>query len=148
MLVDDICSEVSGRRARKRIGRGIGSGHGKTCGRGHKGAGSRSGYKARLGFEGGQSPIFRRVAKRGQFRGGAPHHVKAINLTDIAKAFPNGGTINTNLLVEKGIVSSASVPYKVLDGGEISGKFQIVVPAISRSAASRILAAGGSVSIE
>ena len=84
-------------KPRKRVGRGIGSGHGKTCGRGHKGAGSRSGTKLRAAFEGGQTPVFRRVAKRGQ--GGSKRSVTLVKLSDILLKFGTTAVVDFNAIV-------------------------------------------------
>lgn len=84
-------------RPRKRVGRGIGSGHGKTCGRGHKGAGSRSGTKLRAAFEGGQTPVFRRVAKRGQ--GGSKRAVTLVKLSEIVSRFGSTAVVDFKAII-------------------------------------------------
>lgn len=84
-------------KSRKRVGRGIGSGHGKTSGRGHKGAGSRSGTKLRAAFEGGQTPVFRRVAKRGQ--GGAKGDVALVKLSDVILKFGTTASVDVRAIV-------------------------------------------------
>jgi large subunit ribosomal protein L15 len=104
MFAHEIATYVSGetRRTSKRVGRGIGSGHGKTCGRGHKGAGSRSGTKLRLAFEGGQTPVFRRVAKRG-FTGSSKRSF-VLDIKDILESFPSSATVSIADLLAAGMV--------------------------------------------
>lgn len=92
----DVSLNIHGFKARKRVGRGVGSGHGKTSGRGHKGAGSRSGTKARRGHEGGQKQLFRRVAKRGF--NGAEATVRALRASQVLCDFPEAAVISTEML--------------------------------------------------
>jgi large subunit ribosomal protein L15 len=130
-------------RKRKRIGRGPGSGNGKTAGRGHKGQKSRSGYSRRYGFEGGQMPLVRRIPKRGFtniFRVG----YQVVNLRELDRMFSDGDTITPELLVEKGLIRSGSKPVKVLASGELGKKLSVQAHAFSKNAQAAIEAAGGS----
>jgi large subunit ribosomal protein L15 len=130
-------------RKRKRIGRGPGSGNGKTAGRGHKGQRSRSGYSRRWGFEGGQMPLVRRIPKRGFtniFRVG----FQVVNLRDLDRLFSDGDTVTPELLAEKGLIRVGKKPVKVLASGELGKKLTVQAHAFSKSARASIEAAGGS----
>ena len=138
------------RRPRKRLGRGAGTGHGKTSGRGHKGAGSRSGAKRKANYEGGQNPIHMRMRK---LRG--PHMKKSmpfenfrtrtqpVNLTDLQDRFESGDKVTPETLKEKGL-AKRSDPVKILARGEIKKKLEIHAHAFSAAAKEKIEAAGGS----
>lgn len=130
-------------RKRKRVGRGPGSGNGKTAGRGHKGQKSRSGYSRRYGFEGGQMPLVRRIPKRGFtniFRVG----FQVVNLRDLDRLFADGDTVTPELLVEKGLIRGGKKPVKVLASGELGKKLTVQAHAFSKNAQATIEAAGGS----
>jgi len=130
-------------RKRKRVGRGPGSGNGKTAGRGHKGQRSRSGYSRRYGFEGGQMPLARRIPKRGFtniFRVG----YQVVNLRDLDRMFSDGDTITPELLEEKGLIRGGKKPLKVLASGELGKKLTVQAHAFSKNAQAAIEAAGGS----
>jgi len=130
-------------RKRKRVGRGPGSGNGKTAGRGHKGQRSRSGYSRRWGFEGGQMPLVRRIPKRGFtniFRVG----YQVVNLRDLDRVFANGDTVTPESLAEKGLIRGGSKPVKVLASGELGKKLTVQAHAFSKNAQATIEAAGGS----
>ena len=138
---------VSGRLgpSRKRLGRGIGSGQGKTSGRGHKGAGSRSGTKRRLGHEGGQMPLFRRLAKRG-FSVGDFASLKLVSIVNVAEfeRLPESVSIVTcEVLIAAGIIARRSHYVRVLGGGELSRALTVEADYVSRSALEKIEAAGG-----
>lgn len=138
------------RKARKRLGRGEGSGLGKTSGRGHKGAGSRSGSKRKPGYEGGQNPIHMRMRK---LRG--PHMKKSmpfenfrtksqpVNLADLEQRFEAGDEVTLETLKQRGL-AKRSEPVKILARGEISKKLTVHAHAFSAAAKERIEAAGGS----
>jgi large subunit ribosomal protein L15 len=138
------------KKARKRVGRGEGSGLGKTSGRGHKGAGSRSGAKEKANYEGGQNPIHMRMRK---LRG--PHMKKsmpfenfrtrtqAVNLADLEDRFDAGAEVNLETLREKGL-AKRSHPVKILARGEIGKKLTVHAHAFSSAAKEKIEAAGGS----
>ena len=129
-------------QARKRVGRGQGSGLGKTAGRGHKGAQSRSGFKSKRGFEGGQMPLHRRLPKRGFVN---PFRVEfaAVNLDVIVAAFEAGSVVTPDLMRERGLVKSGHAPVKVLGRGEIDRALTVQAQKFSGSAARKIVEAGG-----
>jgi large subunit ribosomal protein L15 len=142
------------RKPRKRVGRGHGSGMGKTSGRGHKGAGSRSGSKDRPGFEGGQMPIHMRMRK---LRG--PHmkksmpfemfrtHTQAVNLQDLEARFESGDDVTVEALKAKGLGNRKGIPVKILAKGEITKPLTVHAHAFSASASAAIEAAGGTCQI-
>ena len=143
MILNDVHTGIQKRKPRKRIGRGVGSGHGKTSGRGHKGYYSRSGSRRRAGFEGGQSPLFLRVAKRGFNNATFAATVVIINVGQLEKAFDDGAEITVETLVSKGLIPSRHDALKVLGDGEITKKFTVKAHRFSRSAEEKIVAAGG-----
>ena len=130
-------------RKRKRVGRGPGSGNGKTAGRGHKGQKSRSGYSRRYGFEGGQMPLVRRIPKRG-FTNIVRVGFQVVNLRDLDRLFADGDTVTPELLVEKGLIRGGKKPVKVLASGELGKKLTVQAHAFSKNAQATIEAAGGS----
>jgi len=130
-------------RKRKRVGRGPGSGLGKTAGRGSKGAKSRSGFKRKRGFEGGQMPLHRRVPKRG-FHNPFRVEYAVVNVGDLAAAFPAGTVVTPDLLREARLVRGKK-KVKVLANGEIAVALTVKAHKFSGKAAERIAAAGGSV---
>lgn len=130
-------------RKRKRVGRGPGSGLGKTAGRGSKGAKSRSGFKRKRGFEGGQMPLHRRVPKRG-FHNPFRIEYAVVNLDDLAARFEAGTVVTPELLRERRVVRT-SKPIKVLARGELTVALTVKAHKFSGKAAERIAAAGGSV---
>ena len=134
------------RKRRKRVGRGPGSGNGKTSGKGHKGQQARSGYAKRFGFEGGQNPFHRRIPQRG-FRHVArrPHDV--VNVDVIEGAFADGDVITLEALTLRGLANGLAGGVKVLGRGEVTKKFTLQVQAISPSAKEKIENAGGKVEI-
>lgn len=137
------------RTARRRVGRGVGSGLGKTSGRGHKGAGSRSGYKRRLGYEGGQVRLFRKLPERGFSNVSFQHKLDIINLGQIDALFENGESVNLITLREKGWISGTSNGIKLLAKGELKKKIKSVeVDAISSSARETLEKAGISVLVK
>ncbi|HYN52106.1 MAG TPA: 50S ribosomal protein L15 [Thermoleophilaceae bacterium] len=139
------------RKERKRVGRGEGSGTGKTSGRGHKGAGSRSGSKRRVGFEGGQNPIHMRMRK---LRG--PHMKKSmpfekfrtrtqpVNVSDLEARFDDGAEATPGSLLAAGLATRRAVPVKVLGKGEINKAITVYAHGFSKTAREKIEAAGGS----
>jgi large subunit ribosomal protein L15 len=128
--------------AKKRVGRGQGSGNGKTAGRGHKGAQSRSGYKSKRGFEGGQMPLHRRVPKRG-FHNPFRVAYEVVNLDTIANRFDEGAVVTPELLREHGLVRQADARIKVLARGEIAKKLTVRAHKFSGKAAEKLASAGG-----
>ena len=139
------------KKDRKRVGRGHGSGHGKTSGRGHKGYGSRSGAKDRARFEGGQNPLHMRMRKlRGpnkkmsmpfeMFR----THTQPVNLADLEARFEAGATVDPDTLRAGGLATRRGIPVKILGEGELTKKLTVRAHGFSTSARERIDAAGGS----
>lgn len=139
MKLHELSPAKGSKKSRKRIGRGPGSGTGKTAGRGHKGQRSRSGYSQRLGFEGGQMPLIRRVPKRG-FTNIFKTRYQVVNLAGLADF---SGRVTPDDLVAKGLVRSGHL-VKVLGDGEIKSAIQIQAHKFSASAKLKIEAAGGS----
>lgn len=131
---------------RKRIGRGIGS-HGKTSGRGHKGEGSRSGAKGYLFKEGGQMPLFRKIAKRGFSAGdySAQKKIAIVNVGALAKLDASVSVVTSETLIEAGLIPRRSQVVRVLGGGELTRALTIEADHVSRSAALKIEGAGGKV---
>jgi large subunit ribosomal protein L15 len=134
------------KHAKKRIGRGQGSGQGKTAGRGHKGAQSRSGYKFKRGFEGGQMPLHRRVPKRG-FHNPFRVEYDVVNLDTLAAKFDAGATVTPELLREHGLVPGGARPVKVLARGDVGKKLTVRAHKFSGKAAEKIAAAGGAAEV-
>ena len=124
-----------------RKGRGHGSGNGKTAGKGHKGQKARSGGSTRLGFEGGQMPLYRRIPKRG-FKNINTKHIVGINVSELER-FDDGSTVTVETLVLSGVVSNPRDGIKILGNGEITKKLTVQVNAFSEGAARKIEAAGG-----
>ena len=125
----------------KRIGRGHGSGQGKTAGKGHKGQHARAGRGIRIGFEGGQMPLQRRVPKRG-FNNIFAEEWIAINLSSL-ELFEDGSVVDAAALANKGIIKKADLPIKVLGNGKLTKKLEVKLNAYSASAAEKIAAVGG-----
>ena len=130
------------KQAKKRIGRGQGSGNGKTAGRGHKGAKSRSGFKFKRGFEGGQMPLHRRVPKRG-FHNPFRIEYDVVNLDTLGQKFDAGTVVTPDLLREAGLVPGRAQRIKVLARGEVGKKLTVHAHKFSGKAAEKIAAAGG-----
>ena len=125
----------------KRKGRGVGTGNGKTAGRGHKGLYARSGGKVRAGFEGGQMPLVRRIPKRG-FTNIFAKPLTAINLT-VLNRFEDGAVVDAAALIEKGIIDACPYGLKVLANGTLTKKITVKAAAFSESAKEKIEQAGG-----
>ena len=141
----ELVSSKKSRSARKRVGRGDGSGTGKTSGRGHKGQKARSGGKVRLGFEGGQMPLIRRLPKRG-FRNPFPTEYQIINIESLA-CFSKDTCIDAQLLKTKNLISTLRRPVKLLGQGECLHSFTVKVDACSGSAKKKIEEKNGKVEI-
>jgi len=125
-------------KRRKRVGRGMGSGLGKTCGRGHKGAGSRAGYKTRARYEGGQLPQYRKLPGRGFTNARFQKKYDAINLGDIDALFADGDVVNVQSLMERGYLSGTSWGIKVLSDGTLTKKVRIEANAMSKKAEEKL----------
>ncbi len=131
--------------ARKRVGRGHGSGHGKTAGRGHKGQNARSGGGVRPGFEGGQNPVFRRLPKRG-FTNVNRKEYAVVNLHDLNR-FEDGSEVTPQALIESGLVKNPKDGIKILGDGELKVKLTVKADKFSQSAVEKIEAAGGKIEV-
>jgi large subunit ribosomal protein L15 len=142
MSLNKLRPPKGAKHAKKRVGRGPGSGHGKTAGRGHKGAQSRSGFRRKRGFEGGQMPLHRRVPKRG-FRNPFRVEYAVVNLDTLVRVFEDGSSVTPELLLERGLVRDARKPVKVLGRGDVSKKLTVRAHKFSGSAVSKITGAGG-----
>lgn len=144
MRLQELRPAPGSKKRPKRVGCGRGSGHGKTCTRGAKGQGSRSGSRIRPGFEGGQMPLYRRIPKRG-FK--SPNHriYCLVNLDTIDSNFKDGEKIDKNAMLEKKIIRDIREPVKILGRGEISKKVYIEADAFSKSARELIEKAGGEI---
>ncbi|MFR7349970.1 50S ribosomal protein L15 [Peptoniphilus sp.] len=135
-------AEGGGVKAKKRLGRGIGSGLGKTSGRGHKGQNARSGGGVRPGFEGGQMPLFRRLPKRG-FTNVFAKDFAEINVGVLGNYFEDGDVVTPEILLEKKLVKKAKDGVRILGNGEINVKLEVKAQHFTKSAAEKIEAAGG-----
>jgi large subunit ribosomal protein L15 len=131
---------------KKRVGRGPGSGLGKTAGRGHKGAKSRSGFKRKRGFEGGQMPLHRRLPKRG-FKNPFRKEFALVNLDVLAEQFEAGTSITPELMRERGLLRGAAKEVKVLGRGELAKALTVHAHKFSESAAKKLAAAGGTAEV-
>lgn len=141
MKLHELSSAPGSRDTRKRVGRGIGSGMGKTATRGHKGQNARSGGGVRPGFEGGQNPLYRRLPKRG-FNNRFRTEYAVINVEDLNK-FAAGTEVTPEVLLESGIVKKPKDGIKILGNGEITVQLNVKASKFSQSAVEKIQAAGG-----
>jgi large subunit ribosomal protein L15 len=142
MKLHELKPAEGAKHARKRIGRGIGSGTGKTAGKGHKGQNARSGGGVRLGFEGGQTPLFRRLPKRGFNNSVFATEYAEVNVGKLNK-FEAGTVVTPELLKEAKIIKSLKDGVKILGNGELTVGLTVQAQAFSKSAIEKIEAAGG-----
>ncbi len=142
-----LIRKPKGLKKKKMLGRGLGSGHGKTAGKGTKGQKARSGGGVRLGFEGGQMPLFRRIARRGFSN--APFKVvyQVLNVSDLNR-YADGETVSAETLLAKGMLGKKGMPVKILGDGELTRKLTVSVDRVSAKAREKIQAAGGTVAGE
>ena len=145
MKLHELTAVEGSTKERKRIGRGHGSGQGKTAGKGHKGQKARSGGSIRPGFEGGQMPLQRRIPKRG-FNNIFAKKIVAINVSDLNK-FDDGAEVDAQALINAGIVKKEYDGIKILGNGELTKKLNVKVNAVSETAKAKIEAAGGTVEV-
>jgi large subunit ribosomal protein L15 len=143
MELSNLKPKKGARHAKKRVGRGPGSGHGKTSGRGEKGQKSRSGYSRQIGFEGGQMPLHRRLPKRG-FTNIFKKDYAVVNLADLER-FDNGATVDEAALRQAGLVKGRNDGIKVLGNGKLSKKLTVSATKFSATAKQAIEAAGGTI---
>ncbi len=131
---------------RRRVGRGTGTGLGKTSGKGHKGQKARTGGSIRRGFEGGQTPLYRRIPKRG-FKNHFAKEYAVVNVSDLEK-FENNTTIDAKLLLSEGIIRKELDGVKVLGNGELTKKLTVVATKFSKTAEEKIQAVGGKIEVK
>lgn len=141
--LSNLSPSPGSRKQSKRLGRGHGSGHGKTSGRGHKGQKARSGSGVKPGFEGGQMPIQRRLPKRG-FTNIFRTEYAIVNVRDLQK-MRSGSKVNLESLLKHGLIKASDTLVKILGDGELTKKFTVEVDKVSKSAQQKIESAGGSV---
>ncbi|MBN1515965.1 50S ribosomal protein L15 [Candidatus Sumerlaeota bacterium] len=143
MKIHELPGNPGNRQQRKRVGRGEGSGHGKTSGRGSKGAQSRSGYKRKHGFEGGQMPLHRRLPKRG-FKNPFRVEYQEVNVGQLEGRFESGATVTFELLLGCRLISKQGAPVKILGNGELKTQLTVEADAFTAGALKKIEAVGGS----
>ena len=144
MQLHDVHQGVHRRKLRKRVGRGVGSGHGKTSSKGHKGHASRQGFKLNPNFEGGQMPLARRVPKRGFFNGAFKKAYVIVNLGDLDATFDSGAVVDEAALRSKGLVKGYNLDgIKILGDGTLTKPLEVHATKFSESAIAKITAAGG-----
>lgn len=141
MKMHELAPAYGATTTSKRVGRGIGSGLGKTAGKGHKGQKARTGGSIRRGFEGGQTPLYRRIPKRG-FKNRFAEEYAVVNLSDLER-FDNGTTVNAELLKSEGIIKKELDGVKVLGNGTLTKKLTVVASKFSKTAEEKIQAVGG-----
>ena len=145
MKLNELKSAEGSRQVSKRVGRGYGSGLGKNCGTGHKGQNSRSGGGVRVGFEGGQTPIYRRSPKRG-FTNYTEKEYATVNVSDL-ETLKNGTKVTLETLKEQGILKTKYNTLKVLGNGKLTKKLTVVANKFTKSAEKAIVDAGGSIEV-
>ncbi len=146
MKLHELSPADGSKKAVKRIGRGAGSGQGKTAGKGHKGAKARSGYSRSPGFEGGQMPLQRRLPKRG-FNNIFRKEYAIVNLSSLEEKFENGAVIDAESLKASGLIKKELDGIKILGKGSVTKAFTVKGAAVSDAAKAKIEAAGGNVEV-
>ena len=146
MKLHELSPAAGSTKERKRIGRGAGSGQGKTAGKGHKGQKARAGRGMRAGFEGGQMPLQRRLPKRG-FNNIFCKEIVAVNVADLEARFENGAVVDVESLKQVGLVKNSFDGIKILGNGELTKKLTVKADAFSESAKQKIEAAGGNAEV-
>ena len=142
MAIELLKAPEGSRKNKNRVGRGPGSGNGKTSGRGHKGQNSRKGGGVRIGFEGGQTPLYRRIPKRGFGNDRFKVDYNEVNLS-LLNIFKDGQVVKIEDMNKAGILYSAKLPVKILAGGELTKKLEVVAHKFSKTAAEKIEKLGG-----
>jgi large subunit ribosomal protein L15 len=142
MLNHEITSIAGKHTRRRRVGRGTGSGHGKTCGRGHKGGGSRAGSTSVSLYEGGQMPLFRRLPKRGFNNYKFAKRCEIVNVCQLER-FEDGATVGVEQLSGAGLIDSIKSKVKILGKGDLTKKLQVTAHKFSKNAEQKIAASGG-----
>jgi large subunit ribosomal protein L15 len=142
MLNHEITSIAGKHTRRRRVGRGVGTGRGKTCGRGHKGGGSRAGSTSISLYEGGQMPLFRRLPKRGFSNKIYATRCEIVNVSQLER-FDDGAAVGIEQLSDVGLIGGAKSKVKILGKGELTKKLQVTAHKFSRAAEQKIVASGG-----
>jgi large subunit ribosomal protein L15 len=146
MLNHEITSIAGKYTKRRRIGRGTGSGHGKTCGRGHKGSGSRAGATSLSLYEGGQMPLFRRMPKRGFNNNRFAKRCEIVNIWQLER-FDDGAAVGPEQLSNAGLISKDTTKVKILGKGNLTKKLEVTAHKFSKTAEQKIAASGGNANI-
>lgn len=147
MQLHDLFPAPESRKNRKRVGRGNGSGHGSTAGRGDKGQNSRAGGGKGPGFEGGQNPIHMRMPKLGGFKNRNRVEYAVVNVGRLDELFGAGDTVDVDSLFDKGVIKAKTVPVKVLGDGELTKALTVKIDKVSAPARAKVEAAGGTVDL-
>ena len=142
MNLTEILTSAGRSKRRKRVGHGTGSGRGKTCGRGHKGMGARSGGGVRMNYEGGQTSVLSRIPKRGFSNANFRTEFQIVNVAALER-FDDGTRVDAAALAEARLIADAAKPVRILGGGELKKKLTVVAAKFSAAAAEKIAAAGG-----
>ena len=145
MRLDEILQTAGRHKRRKRLGRGNGSGHGKTSGRGHRGYHQRAGSGKLAGFEGGQNPMLARIPQRGFNNANFRKDYQIVNVATLEERFEAGSRVDAAALVAARLIDDPAKPVKVLGRGELTKRLTVAVSKLSRSAAEKIVQAGGTV---
>lgn len=147
MYIHEITAIAGAHKKRKRVGRGTASGHGKTCGRGQKGDGSRSGFSIPLTYEGGQMPLFRRIPKRGFNNANFTTRYEVVNVSQLDRVFDDGAAVGAKEMYVAGLIGSTDSRIKILGDGELSKKLTVTAHKFSKSAEQKISGCGGTVKV-
>ncbi len=147
MYMHEITAIAGAHKKRKRVGRGKGSGHGKTCGRGHKGDRSRSGFSLPLTYEGGQMPLFRRLPKRGFNNANFTTRYEVVNVSQLERMFEDGAVVGVQELYVAGLLDSQTSRVKILGDGELTKKLNVSAHKFSKSAEQKISGCGGTIKV-
>ena len=146
MLSHEITSKVGKNKRARRLGRGVGSRCGKTCGRGHKGSGSRAGSFTRPTYEGGQMPLFRRLPKRGFSNYNFAQRYEIVNIQQLER-FDDGATVGAEQLAQAGLIDSVTNKIKILGDGQLTKKLEVMANKFSRAAEQKIVGCGGTAKV-
>jgi large subunit ribosomal protein L15 len=146
MLIHEITSVVGRHAARKRVGRGTGSGRGKTCGRGHKGSLSRAGASSRPLYEGGQMPLFRRLPKRGFSNYKFATRYEIVNVLQLER-FEDGAAVGLEQLSDAGLIDNCRSRVKILGNGDLTKKLEVMAHKFSKTAEQKIVGCGGTAKV-